>query len=219
MIHSLLLKNDLDITHEDTITSTIIGTLLHLPDQLFWEILREACFNNQNLPQNIGNLTEYEFWPKWISHGTTNTNYVEPDVFLRFQELDLIIEAKRFDDGGQYQGEWERELIAYENEYGVTDKPVLLVAIGGNGNNIRKEQLEINGQKRTIIKCAWANLHKILDDRRMDFQENHKRIIESLHIVCVPLGIRSYRQLDARPWVSDFNIMILDTYHDLIFRK
>ena len=34
MIHSLMHKNDLDITHEDTITSTIIGTLLHLPDQL-----------------------------------------------------------------------------------------------------------------------------------------------------------------------------------------
>ena len=90
MIYSLLHKHDLDITHEDTITSTIIGTLLHLPDQLLWKILREACHTGSVLPKNPGELRAYEFWPKWDAYGTLNTNYVEPDVFLRFSEVDQI---------------------------------------------------------------------------------------------------------------------------------
>ena len=219
MIHSLVHKHDLDITHEDTITSTIIGTLLHLPDQLLWKILREACSTRSVLPKDPGELRTYEFWPQWDAYGTENTNYVEPDVFLRFSKVDLIIEAKRSDDGGQYCKEWERELIGYENEYGSSKVPVILISIGGNGNNTANETLRINGQERTIVKCSWVGLYEVLVEEQEKLTGSNWRVVDSLKISCDQLGIRSYQWLDARPWVSKHVIEIPGDYRSLVFRR
>lgn len=219
MIYSLLHKHDLDITHEDTITSTIIGTLLHLPDQLLWKILREACHTGSVLPKNPGELRAYEFWPKWDAYGTLNTNYVEPDVFLRFSEVDLIIEAKRSDDGGQYHEEWERELVGYENEYGSSKVPVILISIGGNGSNTTSETLRINRHGRTVVKCSWVGLYEALAAEQEKLSGSNRRVVESLMISCDQLGIRSYQWLDARPWVADFEIEIPGEYRNLVFRR
>ena len=219
MIYSLLHKHDLDITHEDTITSTIIGTLLHLPDQLLWKILREACHTGSVLPKNPGELRAYEFWPKWDAYGTLNTNYVEPDVFLRFSEVDLIIEAKRSDDGGQYREEWERELVGYENEYGSSKVPVILISIGGNGSNTTSETLRINRHGRTVVKCSWVGLYEALAAEQEKLSGSNRRVVESLMLSCDQLGIRSYQWLDARPWVADFEIEIPGDYRNLVFRR
>lgn len=219
MIHSLLHKHDLDISHEDTITSTIIGTLLHLPDQLLWKILREACHAGSMLPKNPGELRAYEFWPKWDAYGTKNTNYVEPDVFLRFSEVDLIIEAKRSDDGGQYREEWERELVGYENQFVSSKIPVVLISIGGNGSNTTSETLRINGHGRTVVKCSWVGLYEALAAEQEKLSGSNRRVVESLMLSCDQLGIRSYQWLDARPWVADFEIEIPGDYRNLVFRR
>ena len=219
MIHSLLHKHDLDISHEDTITSTIIGTLLHLPDQLLWKILREACHTGSVLPKNPGELRAYEFWPKWDAYGTLNTNYVEPDVFLRFSEVDLIIEAERSDDGGQYREEWERELVGYENQFVSSKIPVVLISIGGNGSNTTSETLRINRHGRTVVKCSWVGLYEALAAEQEKLSGSNRRVVESLMISCDQLGIRSYQWLDARPWVADFEIEIPGDYRNLVFRR
>ena len=219
MIYSLRHKNDHDITHEDPITSTIIGTLLHLPDQLLWEILREACYANSVLPEDPGELESYEFWPKWDPEGTDNTNYVEPDVFLKFSGTNLIIEAKRADGGGQYWDQWERELIAYESQNEPTDTPVFLLSIGGNGSNTANERTKINGQERIIVKCSWVNLYEILEENLEKATGSNRRIIDALLIACDLFGIRSYQWLDARPWISDIRIGMPDDYHNLIFAR
>jgi hypothetical protein len=219
MIHSLMHKHDLDITHEDTITSTIIGTLLHLPDQLLWKILREACYASSVLPKNPGKLGTYEFWPKWDAQGTENSNYVEPDVFLRFSNADLIIEAKRSDQGGQYSGEWEREMISYDNEYSSSKVPVVLISLGGNGSNTANETLRINGQERTIVKCSWVGLYDVLAEELENLAGNNLRIVESLMSACDQFGIRSYQWLDARPWVAKYVIEAPVDCHNLVFRR
>jgi hypothetical protein len=212
-------KKDIDVTHEDTITSTIIGTLLHLPDLLLWKILRDACYTSSVLPKDMGELETYEFWPKWDPVGTDNTSYVEPDVFLRFSKAHLIIEAKRSDEGGQYCREWERELISYENENDPIKAQVYLISIGGNGSNTANETMRINGHDRTIVKCSWVNLYEILVAEQENLSGSNRRVVDSLKVSCDQLGIRSYKWLDARPWVSDFRIAIRDDYHTLIFKR
>jgi LPXTG-motif cell wall-anchored protein len=47
-----------------------------------------------DLPFNSGRLLSFDFWPHWDKTGTDNTNYVEPDLFIKFDEFDVIIEAK-----------------------------------------------------------------------------------------------------------------------------
>lgn len=219
MIHSLMHKNDLDITHEDTITSTIFGTLLHLPDSLLWKMIWKSCYTKSVQPKDPGKLEDYKFWPKWNPEGTENPNYVEPDVFLRFAGADLIIEAKRSDEFGQYPGEWKRELIAYENEHDPIHVPVFLIAIGGNGSNKANETLRINGHERTIVKCSWVNLYEVLVAEHEKLTGSNWRVVDSLKISCDQLGIRSYQWLDARPWISDIRIAIHEDYHSLVFRR
>ena len=104
MIHSTYYHKD---TYEDPKTSSVFETLLMLPDELLWEVLRAACFDNDNLPMVSGQIEDYEFWPHWDSANTSNTKLVEPDVFIRFQSFDLIIEAKYRDNYGQYSQQWE----------------------------------------------------------------------------------------------------------------
>jgi hypothetical protein len=113
---------------EDSQTAAIFTHLLHLPTEVFWKILRNAC---DGLPEYPGELLNVEPWPNWDAAGTRNTHRVVPDLFMRFAVFDLIIEAKRWDDGRQYFGQWESELISYTNEYGQEKREVRFIALGG----------------------------------------------------------------------------------------
>ena len=93
---------------EDTLTSTVFDYLLMLPNDLFWNIIKKSCFQN-NLPETINSIESYEYWPHWDSENTTNKIFIEPDLFIRFDNFDLIIEAKRRDDSQQYLEQWKNE--------------------------------------------------------------------------------------------------------------
>ena len=101
-----------------------------LPDNVFWEILKSAASNKGILPEDAGLLVDdYEFWPKWNPNSiydTGNSSFVEPDVFFRFGNIDVIVEAKYSDSGGQYREEWEREFKAYLNTYKAGDEYEML---------------------------------------------------------------------------------------------
>ena len=151
MIHSTLYNKN---TNEDPKTSTIFEHLLLLPDNIFWSILRKSTRTfKQELPEEIGYLEKFEFWPKWNPNNTSNSTYVEPDLIIRFNKLDIIVEAKFQDGDGQYKEEWEREIQAYKNEYLNDQKDFILLAIGGNSNY--KEEI-IDSCK--ILKTNWSDL-------------------------------------------------------------
>ncbi len=47
-------------TYEHPKTSLVFETMLKLPDELFWEVLRAACFDNDNLPLVSRQIEDYE---------------------------------------------------------------------------------------------------------------------------------------------------------------
>ena len=97
---------------EDLKTSSILGSLLLLPDDLLWELLvKSCCGGTEKLPDVAGVLDSFEFWPRWNADNTTNLKYVEPDLFLRFSNFDVIVEVKQFDGNGQYYEQWENVRI------------------------------------------------------------------------------------------------------------
>jgi len=219
MIHSIKRKNNQDITKEDPRTSTMFDALLHLPDRLMWEVLRKACHDRKVLPLDLGVLEYYEFWPQWNAEGTDHEQYIEPDVFLRFSKADLIVEAKRFDTSGQDQWQWERELIAYENKYGFSDRSAFLISLGGNGNNLQNQTIGLIGHERTVVKCSWVSLHAVLIDKRKRLTGSDRRVVDSLLLACNLFGFRSYKWLEDKPWVADYVIEITGDYRNLIFRR
>ena len=115
---------------EDSLTAAVITHLLHLPSEVFWQILRKACCTN-SLPERAGEPQDLEFWPRWDGEDTGNAHSVIPDAFVSFAAFDLIIEAKRWDYPMQDPGQWKRELVAYANVYGEDRRLVHMLALGG----------------------------------------------------------------------------------------
>lgn len=154
MLHSTYYHKD---TNEDPKTSAVFENLMLLPDNVFWTIFRQSCFSEEKLPQESGMLDSYEFWPHWDNKGTTNTNYVEPDVFLRFNNFDVIVEAKYGDMGGQCLNQWKNEITAYFNEYQDERRDICFIALGGNVN-LANETVRVRKQDVTVYKCTWLSL-------------------------------------------------------------
>lgn len=115
---------------EDSCTAAVFGHLLHLPVEMFWGIVSRACFSD-SLPTNPGEIEDRCFWPSWDAEGTSNTQRVVPDLFIRFSAFDLIVEAKRWDRFMQSRDQWEDQIRSYSNEYGEDNRSLVMIALGG----------------------------------------------------------------------------------------
>ena len=81
-------KRDCIKTNEDSFTSFIFERLSYLPYEIFESIIRNST--NGIIPNiNFKSIKEIIFWPHWDSEGTTNKNYVEPDLFIRFNKYEM----------------------------------------------------------------------------------------------------------------------------------
>ena len=153
MLHSTYFHKD---TYEDPKTSAVFENLLLLPDLVFWHILRQSCYSHDDLPINPGRILSYAFWPHWDGKGTSNSKYVEPDLYIEFENLDVIIEAKVGSSEGQYKQQWQREILAYHNMNNEMKKFVF-IAVGGNMSAL-SETIQIKENDVKIYKCNWLSL-------------------------------------------------------------
>lgn len=144
-------------TCEDSLTAVVFDTLKYLPTEIFWSILRRSLYYDK-LPLTSGDLLSISFWDKWKAKDTTNSNFVEPDVFLRFNEFDVIIEAKRYDEKQQSQTQMQNEIQAYYNEYTDDNKVLYFIQLGGLHH--RNDELDFQFEDKTIVICKtnWTKL-------------------------------------------------------------
>ncbi|MBI9062572.1 MAG: hypothetical protein JEZ14_11350 [Marinilabiliaceae bacterium] len=127
-------------------------------------MLRAVCTDSTNLPIVAGNLEGIEFWPRWSAEGIEGRQYIEPDVFMQFCNFDLIIEAKKGDDGGQYNEQWINQIRAYCNEM-KDDRELFYITLGGNSDKLNdRVEVSYNTDEKiqkittTINKCDWMSL-------------------------------------------------------------
>ena len=143
-------------TNEDSLTSFVFEKLSYLPNELFEFIIKNSV--NDTLPViDFKTINDIIFWPHWDSANTGNKKFVEPDVLLRFENHDVLIEAKRYDKNQQYSAQWRNEIIAYENEYKTDNKALVFIALGGI-NKYETEELEVDGCEYNIYKCKWSSI-------------------------------------------------------------
>ena len=161
MIHSYSkIKTDRNY-NEDFKTYSTLGVLQYLPAQFFWSLLRGAVIDNQKLPYISGEITEIDFWPKWYKiHNikvVPNTTYIEPDVFIRFENFDCIVEVEKTDSSGQQADQWESQTQAYRNEF-PEGRELIYIALGGNP----KLDASSHEKFRHVYKSTWQRLlHEI----------------------------------------------------------
>ncbi|MBD3862320.1 hypothetical protein [Olleya marilimosa] len=142
--------------NEDALTSAIFERFMYLPQELVQYIFTEALFDS--IP-NL-DLTKFEsitYWPNWSPEHTTNTTRVEPDVFIRTNNQDIIIEAKRYDENQQDPDQWSREIQAYYNEYSDDEKPLIFIALGGLYKN-KTETINVKDVAHLVYKCTWKSI-------------------------------------------------------------
>lgn len=141
-------------TSEDFLTSNFFERLFYLPQEVIWKILA-GSFVDPTSAFEYSEILTYEFWPPWKIE-----NKVEPDLFIRCKNIDIIVEVKAWDgNNSQCSTQWERQLIAYNMVYGTECKNVLILAIGGNKRlDTNNETIEVNGRKATVFKIKWTSL-------------------------------------------------------------
>lgn len=143
---------------EDSFTSSVIGLLQYLPNDVFWSILRRSCGDVSTLNVDAGQLISIDFWKKFSSDKRYNAVYVEPDVYCEFENFNLIIEAKKGDEIGQDIVQWEREITAYLNEQEAEDpKELIFIALGGN-ESLLKKTITIDNKNHAIHSASWLRL-------------------------------------------------------------
>lgn len=187
MIQAILKRKVQLIPNEDTLTSSVFDHLKLLPSELLWDILFNSCYQ-KNIQITSSKLLSIEYWPRWNSEETINTSFVEPDVFLRFQNVDIIIEAKRWDSNQQDRQQWEREISAYLKEYEGEKRQVLLVALGGIRNK-NAETISIGDTDYIVFKCKWSNMLEViikvqtklrLSDTELEYEQVVITILETI---------------------------------------
>ena len=194
-------------TKEDTLTSSVFGNMLFLPTKYFLEILSKASYDRFSYSY-FGDLQNYDFWPHWNSKNTSNEKYVEPDLFLRFENVDMIIEAKRYDDFQQNKEQWKKEVTSYYNEYKDDKKELIFLAVGGiNINN--SEKILVNDKEIKVIKVRWKKilyeLIKIQKDIEMikPYSENINSIQRIINVIIQGFELHGFLTIK---WFKDFNV-------------
>ncbi|WP_304016511.1 hypothetical protein [Nonlabens dokdonensis] len=139
--------------NEDALTSTIFERLMYLPKELMHHIIYTALVDTIK-GLELHQIESITFWPTWSADGIKDKSRVEPDVFIRTANQDIIIEAKRYDKNQQSYTQWSNEIHAYYNEYAEDEKPLVFIALGG----LHKKETEIvsaRGQQYDVYKCTW----------------------------------------------------------------
>jgi len=193
---------------EDSLTSSVFDLMKYLPDHLIHKVLRNSLFHNK-LPSDLGNLEQISFWDKWNASNTSNSSYVEPDVFMRFEKVDIILEAKRYDFNQQYKDQMVNELVSYCNEYHSDNKDLLFIEVGGL-NSLEDEEdyvlQHFDNKKVKICKTTWSKLLDTFVYLRNEMA--YKVYTNELHIIRLLDDIISafeLHQFYKLKWLSEMN--------------
>lgn len=193
-------------TCEDSLTAVVFDTLKYLPTEMFWSILKRSMYYDK-LPTASGDLSSISFWDKWKADDTTNSNFVEPDVFLRFNAFDVIIEAKRYDEKQQSRTQMENEIQAYYNEFSEDGKSLYFIQLGGLHDKDDEPDFPFNDKSIVICKTNWTKLleqiiseNNKLKDKTSSIEQAYSRILED-----AINGFALHRYYQKR-WLKDLKI-------------
>lgn len=202
-------------TTEDFLTALVLSRLAYLPDNAFWNILRESAVPKGLLPDGRYQLVSSTFWPRWAAP-QKDRMYTEPDAVLVFMTkekeefIGLIIEAK-VEGGAQREDQWANEWSAWKEQEGGSGMPgkTFLLAIGGidplrpqvvadlerKANALLEKRHESTPLK--AIACSWGSLlQAVLLHMDQTTDESVLRILEDIVEGMDLSGIRNPNWLD-----------------------
>lgn len=168
--------------YEDFLTAAVVGRLSYLPSDVLWGVIGAASAFPLSIPY-AGNLENITYWPLWNSPDEVEGERKEPDAFLAFEEVDVILEAKVDDGHRQSVSQWTDELLTFRKfrlDEGLREKPILLWALGGMGESptgaeiehfrtqLQKDCSDMNGI--SIAVTPWKSILNVISKLRRAYQ-------------------------------------------------
>lgn len=201
MISYILNKKGKTTLCEDSLTSSIFDLLKYLPIEQFWRILKNALYTDK-LPYTPGDIQDIVFWDKWNPSGTRNTRFIEPDVFMRFYDFDLILEAKRRNEKQQDLEQNADQIISYYNSFEEDNKRLYYVQVAG-----LFDKIDIQHPKAIILKTDWSKLQDAVIEEYEKIQSlNMMNINSSKRILKDIMYLFELHQFYKKRWLKDFKI-------------
>ncbi len=119
--------------------------------------------------------------------------------------MHLIIEAKRYDGGGQYNAQWDLEIKALlkhleeEEDQPIDEQKICLLALGGN-NQTTEEPRTIEGKEYPIVRMHWQTL--LEEVKKYTYESSscsnaEKRICKDIIRAFEHFGIFALKWLDS----------------------
>lgn len=162
-IESNLYWRDIIKDTEDFLTAGVFGRLQYLSSEILEKIIVDISKSKKDIFKNFGKLQKIYFWQKFETN-EKDRSFIEPDVLFEFENIDLIIEAKRYDNfKQQYLSQLKSEIIAhkkYLKNQNNSNKKIILLAIGGLDNledNLNEFSI-LNAKDVVIAISSWKNL-------------------------------------------------------------
>ncbi|WP_439147417.1 hypothetical protein [Vibrio sp.] len=116
---------------EDLLTSTFFERFAYLSDDIQTQILA-SCFSlpTDDLQAKFGAFQSIDYWPRYELSEGGESRQVEPDLVIRFELCNLIVEVKPPAGGDQYYEQWQREVASFIQSDEHNDLPLCFLAIG-----------------------------------------------------------------------------------------
>ena len=180
--------------YEDPLTAAIFGRFRYLAPLAQAELLSQLLTE----PWGYGTLARAEFWPRLeASRGS-----VEPDALLEFEEVLFLVEAKRPGTRGQTRAQWHREIDALTGDEDLPEKPIRLLALGGNENEGRVILEDPRGLPETptveVFRRQWTTFRDALQEVRRTIEGQDAVVddmLEALELYGIREGVPSWPEL------------------------
>lgn len=157
---------------------------------------------HDNLPNFSGEIDSITFWDKWNSEGTNNKNFIEPDLFIRFKEFDLILEAKRYNENQQSFQQNNDQIISYYNSFEDEQKKLYYIQVGG-----LKDKNDLEHDKAIILKTDWSKILDAVDNEYNQIKSlNLMHLKSSTRVLEDLIKLFELHQFYKKIWLKDFNI-------------
>lgn len=178
---------------EDLLTAAFFSRFTYLSGLLQHRLLKGWL-------GGVGDFTEFknaEFWPRYDLPDDETRDFVEPDLLLRFEDCDVLVEVKPPQGGMQYQEQWENEIAGYFAQDGET-RPLYFLAIGRVGKVLELMDVEAILEKHDLLKVLksieWKpiahELYQLQRSQKLDAQD--RRVVEDMLQALELYGIRAY---------------------------
>ncbi|NMM35993.1 MAG: hypothetical protein HHJ09_00565 [Glaciimonas sp.] len=192
---------------EDILTASVFERLFYLDDQLAMDILLSKQIWTASIPDKPKPLVirDILFWDRLSLDG----GQIEPDCMVIFDDLILVIEAKRWDyRGQQLASQLADEYRAAIHKY--PDKKIALLAVGGmiDDRSTTRETLEMtvranikkstSDDKLVFSSTSWANLFAVATTYIPDTPAG-KRLLKDIGLSFNLHGIRT----DTPTWLIE----------------